>query len=359
MMATTRRQFLATTAALPLAGVRPAAARPPAATADAVVFILMTGGPSQLDTFDPKPAAPADVRGPFRPISTRTPGVQVSELFPRLAAVSDKWSLIRSMTSDAPPVHEIGMQLVNTGRRFANGVEWPSAGAVLDHLLNEPHELTAWVTAGGEPTAGGGLPTGFESGFPPNGLLYPTRPDAVVRRFPFESGYRVASELVAGRSRFIALNMFPTVFDAPSWDCHADGGCLGTDLGDYRDTVAPLFDRAVSRLIADLHDRGLLERTLVVATGEFGRTPKLNSNGGRDHWTGCWSTLIAGGGVQGGRVVGRSDATAAEPADRPVTPAELVATVSHAVGIPADATIPGPDGEPARVYNAEPVRELF
>ena len=106
-------------------------------------------------------------------------------------------------------------------------------------------------------------------------------------------------------------------------------------------------------------DRGLLDTTLVVATGEFGRTPKLNANGGRDHWAGCWTALVAGGGVRGGNVVGRSDATGGEPADRPVTPQELVATIFHALGVPADATIPGPDGAPVAVYPAAPVRELF
>ena len=354
-----RRRFLLTTAALPVAAAT-SPARPPGPTADAVIFLQMTGGPSQLDTFDPKPDAPTGVRGPFASIPTRTPGVRVSELFPELAAMSDKWSLIRSMTSDAPPVHEIGMQLVNTGRRFGGGVEWPNAGAVIDRLLGEPGEPLGWSCFGGDPVAGSGLPTGSVSGFPDTDLRHLPKPDAVSQRIGFADGCRIVPRSVAdGVTRFAGLNMFPTVFDAPSWDCHAAGGALGCDLGDYRDTVGPLFDHAVSRLLTDLHDRGLLDRTLVVATGEFGRTPHLNCNGGRDHWTGCWSTLVAGGGVRGGRVIGRSDATAGEPADRPVSPAELVATVFHAVGIPAEATMPGPDGQPVQVYPAAPVRELF
>jgi uncharacterized protein (DUF1501 family) len=159
--------------------------------------------------------------------------------------------------------------------------------------------------------------------------------------------------------RLITVNMFPTVFDAVSWDCHADRGSLATDLGDYKDTVAPLFDAVFTTLLTDLEERGLLDRTLVVATGESGRTPHLNSNGGRDHWPGCWTALLAGGGVQGGRVVGSSDAVAGEPKDRPVTPQELVATIYHALGIRPDTTIPGPDGKPVRVIDAAPVRELF
>ncbi|MBX9622340.1 MAG: DUF1501 domain-containing protein, partial [Gemmataceae bacterium] len=95
------------------------------------------------------------------------------------------------------------------------------------------------------------------------------------------------------------------------------------------------------------------------ATGEFGRTPYLNGSGGRDHWAGCWTALVAGGGVQGGRVVGASDRLGGEPKDRPVTPQELVATVFHALGVPPDATIPGPTGSPVAVYPGRPVQELF
>ncbi len=97
----------------------------------------------------------------------------------------------------------------------------------------------------------------------------------------------------------------------------------------------------------------------MVATGEFGRTPKLNSNGGRDHWAGCWTALVAGGGTKGGRVIGASDRTGTEPSDRPVTPQELVSTIFHALGVAPDATIPGPDGTPVAVYPGTPVAELF
>ena len=116
---------------------------------------------------------------------------------------------------------------------------------------------------------------------------------------------------------------------------------------------------SITALLTDLEQRGLLDRTLVVAVGEFGRTPHPNANGGRDHWPGCWSAILAGGGVQGGRVVGSSDAIASEPKDRPVTPAELVATIYHALGISPRTTIPGPDGTPVRVVDAAPVTELF
>ncbi|MGH9806609.1 MAG: DUF1501 domain-containing protein, partial [Terriglobia bacterium] len=128
---------------------------------------------------------------------------------------------------------------------------------------------------------------------------------------------------------------------------------------DYRETVCPQFDRTFAALLTDLHDRGLLDSTLVLAMGEFGRTPKLNARGGRDHWPGAWSILLAGGGVQGGRVIGATDAIGAEPAERPVTPAEVVATVYHAFGIDAHVTIPGPDGRPLPLADAAPIQELF
>lgn len=359
---TSRRDFLKT-AALTTAGFATATATTAGATinppssADAVIWINLVGGPSHLDTFDPKPAAPSAVRGPFRSIPTRTPGVQVSELFPKLAALSDKFSLIRSLHHSAPPVHEAGFQLLQTGQLFGDGPEWPHMGAVAGHLLRSRANLPAWHVGGGLDVdtgmvAGRGFTGGFLAGteYQPVPCEIPSGPD----------GWSLASrQLIAGGTRFLTINMFPTVFDAPSWDCHAAGGSLNTTLSDYRDMVAPMFDMAFSRLLQDLESHGLLERTLVVATGEFGRTPHLNANGGRDHWARCWTAIIAGGGVQGGRVIGASDRLGGEPADRPVTPPELVATVYHALGITPATTIPGPAGLPVSVVDAEPVRELF
>lgn len=324
MTAPTRRQFLATSAALPLT-VGATAARPPRPTADAVIFLLLTGGPSQLDTFDPKPDAPADIRGPFGTIPTRTPGVRVSELFPKLAAVSHHWSLIRSMTSEVPPIHELALRAMTVGAELADR---------LDSRGEHPDFPRCWQF-GADPDFGGGMGTGTPGAI------------TLAEQHRFDIRCQGAARAVQSGARVATVPMFSTVFDAPSWDCHADGGSLSCNLDDYRDTVAPLFDQAVSHLLANLHDRGLLERTLVVATGEFGRSPKPNCNGGRDHWPRCWTTLVAGGGVQGGRVIGRSDSCASEPVDRPVTPADLVATVYHAVG------------KPSALPSVRPVYELF
>jgi len=159
--------------------------------------------------------------------------------------------------------------------------------------------------------------------------------------------------------RFVTVNMFDTVFNKTTWDCHADGGSLATTLSDYRDTLCPMFDVAYSALLEDLEQRGMLDTTLVLAMGEFGRTPVLNPRGGRDHWPGCWSVLFAGAGIRGGQVIGASDAWGGEPKDRPVTPAEIAATVYAALGLDPRQRIPGPDGQLVRLADAEPIRELF
>ncbi len=364
----TRRDFLRATAAsaagLALTGAASGSANTPVALGNAkrCIFINMVGGPAHLDTFDPKPNAPSDVRGPFRPIRTATPGTHLSELFPQLAKLTDKFSLIRSMHHDAPPVHECGFQLLNTGRLFRDGPEWPNMGAVIDHRFERKwSDMSSWMALPNTAVDTGiSVSHGQSAGWLKRGGMVP----AIMDLPSFSAGsFNFCCDLASVMDdlglRFVTINQFSTVFDAPSWDCHADGGSLRTTLADVRDTVAPSFDTAVARLLTDLEDRGLLESTLVVATGEFGRTPKLNSNGGRDHWAGCWTALVAGGGVCGGRIIGASDRIGSEPTDRPVSPQELVSTVFHALGVPHNATIPGPDGAPVAVYPGAPVTELF
>jgi hypothetical protein len=153
--------------------------------------------------------------------------------------------------------------------------------------------------------------------------------------------------------------MFETVFNEITWDIH--GSAPFSPIQCYRDLVGPMFDTAYSSLLADLDERGLLERTLVVATGEFGRTPKVNPAGGRDHWPQCWTMIFAGGGIKGGQVVGASDEIGAYPKDRPTTPAEAVATVYRALGIDLETELPGMQGRPIRVvdHGVQPIEELF
>jgi uncharacterized protein (DUF1501 family) len=375
------------------------------------ILLFLVGGPSHLDTWDPKPDAPSDVRGPFRPIRTSVPGVDICEHFPRMARMADRYAVVRSLHHHAAPIHETGHQLLQTGRLFAGGVEHPHYGAALSHLrgprasgvpasvvLPGPIGNTGVSVSHGQGAghlggrhapvvvrcdpaadlaravdgahrafdaarADGDAAAGYDRLFagPAKAAFDLAAEEARDRygRTTFGQSCLVARRLVERGVRLVTVNMFETVFGGLTWDCHADGGALATTLDDYRDTLCPMFDAAYAALLEDLARRGMLETTLVVAVGEFGRTPQLNPRGGRDHWPGCWSALLAGGGVRGGRVVGASDATGSEPRDRPVTPAELAATVYAALGLDPAAPLPGPDGRPLPLADAAPVAELF
>ena len=150
-------------------------------------------------------------------------------------------------------------------------------------------------------------------------------------RNTFGQSCLLARRLVEAGVRLVTVNMFETVFNKVTWDCH--GTAPFSTLDDYSGHLLPTLDQALSALLDDLGAHGLLDSTMVVATGEFGRTPKLNAAGGRDHWPGVWSALLAGGGVRGGQVVGASDHHAEAPASRPVSPQELLATMYHSLGI--------------------------
>jgi hypothetical protein len=153
--------------------------------------------------------------------------------------------------------------------------------------------------------------------------------------------------------------MFETVFDEITWDIH--GSKPFSPISCYRDLVGPMFDMAYSSLLSELSERGLLSKTMVVATGEFGRTPKINPAGGRDHWPQCWTMLMGGGPLKNGTVVGSSDDIGAAPKDRPVTPGMVAATVYKGLGIDLQVELPGLQGRPIPLVDRgiEPIRELF
>jgi len=169
----------------------------------------------------------------------------------------------------------------------------------------------------------------------------------------------LARRLVEHGVKLVTVNMFDTVFNQITWDCHANGGNLNSTLDDYKTTLCPMFDIAYSALLDDLLSTGLLEHTLVLAMGEFGRTPKLNSGNGRDHWPGVWSVLMAGGGIKGGQAIGASDKHAEEPKERPVHASEIAATVYHALEIDGKTRLQTADGRWMPLVEAEPVSELF
>jgi uncharacterized protein (DUF1501 family) len=379
------------------------------------ILLFLVGGPSQLDTWDLKPAAPDTIRGPFRPIQTNVPGTHIGEHFPLMARRAHQYALVRSVHHEEAPIHETGQQMMQTGHLFHDGQEYPHYGAVLSHVRGARAEGVPPFVVLPTPIGHTGVSVAHGQGAGALGVLHepfvlhadpnqlssgramldavdaahrtfdadPPRHPAFDRLFAarakkafdltaekndlrsrygrntFGQSCLLARRLIEHGVRLATVNMFDTVFNQITWDCHADGGALATTLDDYRDVLCPMFDRAYSTLLDDLAERGLLENTLVVAMGEFGRTPLLNPRGGRDHWPGVWSILFAGGGVQGGQVVGSSDARGGEPRDRPVTPAEVAATIYHALGIDGRTLIPGPEDRPAPLVTASPIAELL
>jgi hypothetical protein len=169
----------------------------------------------------------------------------------------------------------------------------------------------------------------------------------------------LARRLIEADVRFVTVNTFLTVFNEITWDIH--GSAPFTSIQGMKDLVAPMYDQAVSALLEDLSNRGLLDSTMVCQLAEFGRTPKINPAGGRDHWPQCWTMLFAGGGVKGGRVVGKSDEIGAYPAERPVEPGEIIATIYKSLGIDLETKLPGPQSRPYPVvdYGIRPIEELF
>ena len=403
------------------------------------IMIMLVGGPSHIDTWDPKPKAPAEVRGPFQPIATQVPGIQITEIFPRLARHTDKISLVRSVYHTATAVHDTGYQMMQTGRLFSGGVEQPHIGCVLGYLKGQRGEVPAHVLLP-KPIGrtGGNLPHGHTAGYlgkqydpfilnadpadpkfkvpdllPPDyisavradrrqklreavdGALdaFEKSPQARQLDDNFHLAYRLMSSRQAreafaldqepaavrdryGRTRFgqscllarrliergvrlVTVNMFETVFDEITWDIH--GSRPFTDITEMARLVAPNFDQAYSTLLEDLRDRGLLETTVVAAMGEFGRTPKINPAGGRDHHPGVWTILLGGGPLKGGRVVGESDELGYIPKTRPVTPGEVAATLYQALGLDPHKELPGPQNRPMPLtdYGVQPIKELF
>ncbi len=169
----------------------------------------------------------------------------------------------------------------------------------------------------------------------------------------------LARRMIERGVRFVTINMFETVFNEITWDIH--GSAPFSPILCYRDQVGPMFDHAYATLLEDLQQRGLLQNTLVMSTGEFGRTPKINPAGGRDHWPQCWTMLFAGGGIKGGQKIGASDEIGAYPKDRPVSPGEAIATAWRALGIDLDTELTGQQGRPIRLvdHGVNPISELF
>jgi len=329
-----------------------------------VILLFLTGGPSQLETWDPKPSATAENRGPFQAISTRVPGMQLSERFPRMADRADQFALLRSLYHGESPIHETGHQLINSGFLFRQGIQRPSVGSVTQSLKQRSG---SFVLGGRLGNTGVDVPHGQDAGdlgrkFDPQ---YAEISEVDPRRSEQYGRHRFgldclrAAQLVESGADFVTVNMFQTVFEQPTWDCHANGGDLSTTFADYAQTVCPMFDQAYSALLDDLRQRGLWESTLVLAVGEFGRTPKINSRGGRDHWPGVWTAVAAGGRVPGGAVIGGSDRNGAEPVERPIHAAELAATLYEHMGVDSRQKIRCGRHDALAITQADPIAELL
>lgn len=373
------------------------------------------GGLCQLDSFDPKPEAPLEIRGSFGTVPTAVPGVHFSELLPRCARMLDKYTVIRSVYS-REAIHEKAKQYVYSGQRPNNAFKHPVYGSVVAKELGAKNGLPPFVViprkdicaeAGflgsafdpfvtGDPSKKNfsvqdlTLPTGvgLEEAQGRAGLLaaLDSRLEGLEKSGVVEGMdyfYQKALDLVsspqakqafdlgaepdklrdaygrttAGQGALLARRLVEagvrlvTVFHG-GYDTHTDNDKINKKL-------YPEFDQAFATLLEDMGQRGLLETTLVLAMGEFGRTPKINYSAGRDHWPGVFSIAAAGAGVPGGQVLGSTDARAAEPKDRPVSVEDLGATVYKKLGI--DYTqVYHTNGRPVKINDGgSPIAELF
>lgn len=390
----------------------------PSGPARSVVLLWLWGGPAHLDTWDPKPNAPLEYRGPFQAIPTRVPGLRFAELFPQLANLADKVAVLRSLhtqSNDHGVAGTIGLTgsaagAVDLGGKARGGSVRPALGSVVARMRGQRAPAPPFMVVGGRLHQGKKAILG-EGGGPLGGLYDPFRleydpahgtkipalqlepeltPERLGDRQQLMKAFDSAERRLEALQRSQALDDYRTqafaLLTSPSarrmfdlgqepphlverygrtrfgqscllarrlveagipfvqvnWSDHVeaeeDAGDGGWDHH-YRnfqiiqDRHGPWLDQAFSAFLIDLQERGLLERTLIVAMGEFGRSPKINDKAGREHWEHCYSALLAGGGIRGGAVVGSSDARGEKPVDRPTTPADVVATVQQCLGI--------------------------
>ncbi len=404
--------------------------------AKSCIMLYMIGGPPQHDTFDMKLDADDNIRGEFQPISTAVPGFQVCEYLPKLAALADNYSIIRSVHHDQT-FHAAGVHYNLTGwqhapragQPFLSRRDSPSIGAVLQKLENGDRELPAavqlpvYITQDGPGTEWAGQHAGFlgpkydplimdfkeelpgtlPEDFVPvaqnigerfqrrvqllkrldrNSLVSESARQlansqhetiGVLQSSPKWQAFCIDDESVETRERFgethfgrsclVARRLvqagvrmvtvaWPIRPELPHFDTHADNfPTMKKNL--------PVMDQAIAALLTDLKDRGMLEDTLVVCTGEFGRTPMINSNGGRDHWGSVYSTMLAGGGITSGQVYGSSDKIGAQPKDHPVHVSDFVATIYHALGYDRTTRVIDNLGRPHDIVKGHPVLSLF
>lgn len=430
------------------------------AKAKSVIFLLLFGGPSQLETFDMKPEAPEKIRGPYRPIGCRTPGLQICEHLPKIADISDKICVVRTMSHSFND-HSGGGHYIQTGKRWHVPIgggfaptpkDWPSIGSIVEYVDQNasrglqatlpaymvlPNSLGKLQEAGQYPRPGehagwlgqryNPLTTRIEKRsltdnpywrdcsdeelkYQISGLesregmtlermhsrqslltqlndqlrnlddnsadkldslrqralslvsstkareaLDITREPTELRdrygRHLFGQSCLMARRLIEAGVRFVTVHY--DCVDGYSWDSHKNSD-------DVKKSLLPTFDQAFSSLIADLDQRGMLAETMVVATGEMGRTPKANAEWGRDHWSTLFPAVLAGAKLPGGKVFGESDKQAAFALDNPISPEDLAATIYHALGIDPELRLNNFENRPTPIVDGgSPVLELW
>jgi hypothetical protein len=424
-----------------LARQRPAARLRGFGRAKSCVLIWLKGGPSHLDTFDPKPDAPSAIRGEFRTIATNTPGIFFSEHVPCLAAQADKLTVVRSLTH-GDNGHPSAAYQMTTGHAYPRAMnladistrdDHPHIGASVASLRGKTSAAPPFVLVpdylvvngqfrsgqnagflgkGFDPLVPGGDPsrddfrpldlglgetverqrlrdrrallesingrvarppesaalgemdsyrekafTLLETGRTRRAFDVQAEPAEVRDRYGrnfFGQSVLLARRLLEAGVRLVHVNCMSSIFGGDkNWDTHKDNFNMLSQI------LLPRTDRAIAALLADLSASGLLDETLVVVTGEFGRTPKINPNAGRDHWPQVFSVLLAGAGLDGGRIFGSSDKHGASPASQAVTSSELSATIFHALGIDSASQLTTPAGRPWQISDAKPVVELW
>jgi uncharacterized protein (DUF1501 family) len=386
-----------------------------------IIVLWLTGGLGQHDSFDPKPDAPADIRGEFRPIPTILDGFQICELMPEMAKQAKKYTVIRSMTHDQAD-HGVGQHLMLTGYRQTPAVEYPSLGSVIAHERGWRNDMPPYVIVPDIPPLpyfGPGVLGSQDSPFAagdPNSSSYQVKNlnlplDVDWSRMDYRKRMLAAVERrfrrIESDPNFVAMDEFAqrayTLMSSPQarsafdlskepeslrekygYTATGQGALLARRLveagvrfvlvskpfGTF-DTHSsnfqtlrgelPELDAAAATLFEDLGQRGMLDSTIVLVTGEFGRSPKVNtSNAGRDHWPKVFSLVVGGGGFQRGFVYGTSDAKGDEVKDKPVTPEAFAATLYEQVGVDYRKVIETPIGRPIRIVNeADPLRAVL
>ena len=388
-----------------------------------VILIWQAGGPSHLDMYDLKPGAPAEIRGEFKPIPTNVAGIQIGEHLPKQARIMDKLAILRS-AYHTNAGHGMGSQWMLTGYQptiEVNDNIYPSCGSVVAKMrgpndpglpayVNLPRNLSlgkaAYLGASFNPFAPDDDPN--SPNFRVRNVRLPGQVDAArlyrrrelmqdldtIRRDIDTKGdlvglddfYRDAMDLVTNARAQEAFNIgketpplrdhygrhdlgqccllarrlveagvtFVTIQAGGGWDTHGD------NFKQLKTQLLPKFDQAVAALVTDLHDRGLQDEVLVMAMGEFGRTPRINSGAGRDHWPGAMSILYAGGGLKMGQAIGTTNANAEYPTSKAATPGCVLSTMYHVLGIDHHQVFHDQAQRPLPILNeGEPIRELI